>query len=115
MAIDFRVYYSDGSTYEGAVESTPIFEVLMIVERDADHGRRLVSNGDYYIYDDGKWLAVDFVGMLQYMARPSMEKRFLVGVMVHSEKWNNVVRRARSDPDFPTQTALSAYETRVGF
>ena len=110
-----RVYYGDGSTYDGSVENTPIFEVLLIVERDKDHGRIIVSGGDYYIYDDGRWLAVDFVSMLQYMARPGMEKRFLVGVMVHSEKWNDAVRRARSDPDFPPQTALSAYETKAGF
>ncbi len=118
--IDFRVYYADGSTYDGyhnAVENTPIFEVLLIVERNANHGRKLVKGGDYYIYyQNGTWHAVDFVGMLQYMRRPYMEKRFLVGVMSYDEdSWNDTVRKARSDPDFPPQTALSAYETRDGF
>ena len=115
---DFRVYYSDGSTCDGyhdAVEKVPIFEVLLIVERNKDHGRKIVSNGDYYVYDDRRWLSCDLETKNMYMERPVKEKRYLIGVMVHSDKWDDAVRRARSDPDFPPQTALSAYETKDGF
>ena len=110
---DFRVYYADGSTYDGPVESVPIFEVLVIVERDADHGRRLVSGGDFYVWDDGKWLACDQFTMFQYLARPGLNKRVLIGVMVHGDRWNEIARRARYDPDFPDQTGYHVYERKV--
>jgi len=42
---DFRVYYSDGSTYDGVVENAPIYEVLLILEKDKLHGRRIVFGG----------------------------------------------------------------------
>ena len=114
--MDFKVYYLGGDTYHGAVKNTPIWLTLLIVEKDELHGRKIVSGGDYYVYEpNGKWMSVDYAGMLQYMSRPFMEKRFLVGVMVDSKDWDDVVRKARSDPDFPPQTALSAYETKAGF
>lgn len=113
--MNWRVYYSDGATYDGPVDNVPIWEVLVIVERDPMHGRKLVSGGDYYIYDGGRWIAGDLMTMWQYMARPGTVKRVLVGVMVNSKKWQETMRKARNDPDFPVQTALHQYEDREGF
>ena len=113
--IEFKIYYSNGETYVGDVAYAPIWETLIIVERDEEHGRKIVSGGDYFIYDNEKWIACDFVTMLQYMAKDGMYKRFLVGVMVTSEVWQDAMLKARSDPDFPTQTALHTYESKDGF
>jgi hypothetical protein len=113
--IDFKIYYSDGSVYSGDVSECPIWEVLLIVEKDKEHGRKIVSGGDYYTYEDGRWISCDFITMLQYMARSGMYKRFLVGVMSSHEKWADAVRRARVDPDFPEQTALHKFESKDGF
>lgn len=114
-AIRFRIYYADGTTYDGPVDHVPIWEVLVIVERDPMHGRKLVSSGDYYIYDNARWIACDLMTVWQYLARPGMLKRVLVGVMVDSERWQETMRRARYDPDFPAQTALHHYESREAF
>lgn len=116
----FRVYYSDGSTYtaynEEDVAKTPIYEVLVIVERDVYHGRRLVSGGDYYILEeDNKWTSCDMETRNMYMARNGLRKRYLIGVMVHHDKWAKIMLRAREDPDFPDQTALHRYESSEGF
>lgn len=113
MAIDYRIYYSDGTTYSGPVASCPIWEVLLIVERDRDNGRKIVSSGDFYTYTGGRWMAVDYFGMMQYLARDGMEKRVLVGVMVDSDKWNAAMRRAYNDPDFPKKTGHAMYEHRM--
>lgn len=113
----YKVYYSDGSIFVGTednVGDTPIFEVLAIVEKDRNHGRKVVSNGDFYIFQNKKWIACDYWTMIQYMARKGMEKRFLIGVMVEEETWNKTITLARHDPDFPTQTAFHLYERREG-
>ena len=115
----FRVYYSDFSTFtaynEEDVWKTPIYEVILILEFDKEHGRKIVSSADYYVWDDGKWLACDYETRNMYMAREGREKRYLIGVMVHNDKWTKIVKKAREDPDFPTQTALHHYETKEGF
>ena len=112
--MNWKVYYSDGSTYTGSVEIAPVLEVLLIVERDEKHGRKIVSGGDFYTFHNGRWQSVDYFGMIQYLVRPGL-KRVLVGVMTDSDTWNDTVRRARNDPDFPDQTALHSYETKDGF
>lgn len=112
--MNWRVYYADGTTYNGDVANVPIFEVLVIVEVDKNHGRKLISNGDYYIWDDRRWLACDKETKEAYMARPGMEKRYLIGVMVHDEKWERIMKVARNDADFPIQTATHMYESKEG-
>ena len=103
--IPFKVYYRDGSTYVGPPENTPIFDVALILAFDRNHGRRVVSNGDFYIWESGEWLAVDWWSMVGYMARPGFGKRFLIGVMMPFEDWNEINRIAAEDPDFPPRTA----------
>lgn len=111
--LPWRVYYSctDGRTFDGAVEDAPVFHVLLIVERCPDHGRRIVSGGDYYcwIVEEARWRAVDFIGMVQYLSTSGW-KRVLVGEMVDSELWNKTMQLAMSDPDFPVKTGFASYE-----
>ncbi len=111
--IDFRVYYDTGGTYSGPVEGTPIFGVLVIVERSLEHGRRLVTNGDYYCWDEKRkrWLPGDYPHLVQYLHRPGW-KRVLMGVTVNSDEWNEVMKRATNDPDFPVKTGYDFHEVK---
>lgn len=113
VEIPFRVYYSDGSTYDGPPENTPIFEVLVIVERSKEHGYRLVTNGDYYCWDNERkrWLPGDELHMIQYLHRPGW-KRVLLGITVNNNEWNDVMKRATSDPDFPVKTGYDFHEVK---
>jgi len=104
----FKVYYSDGTTFSGTkdnVGDTPMWEGLVIVQRDKNHGRRIVIGGDFYVYENDGWISCDMFTMMQYLARKGMEKRIIVGVMVSQEKWNETVKRAYDDLDFPEKTA----------
>jgi len=118
--IPWRVYYTDGATYPGSESNqpcdpwvAPIFGCQIIVERDADHGRRIVSGGDFYVWvvEEERWRACDQWGMIQYMAKPG-PKRFMVGEMIASDGWNALMRRAMTDPDFPVKTGYSPYEAK---
>jgi hypothetical protein len=117
----FRVYYSkyaQQETFDGSRENigeTPVDEVLVIVQWDLDHGRKLVSGGDFYCWDpEFFWIPCDRETKDQYIRRPGLH-RYLRGVMVHHEEWNRVVKLAREDPDFPPQSALHRYETKDHF
>lgn len=107
--MDFRVYYADGTTYDGDAMGAPALDALLIVEKDADHGRRIVSGGDYFVWEGGRWWAVDQVGMYTYLVRTG-PRRVLIGRMVSNEHYAETWRRAESDTDFPLRTAFGVYE-----
>jgi len=109
--IDFRIYYKNGETYSGPPEDAPIFDVLVIVERDKNHGRRLISDKDFYIWIDDRWRAVDYFGMIQYLKDPGW-KRILLGVMADDQVWNATVKAAMQDPEFPAKTAYGINEVK---
>lgn len=110
--INFRVYYADAEPYAGDPFLAPALGVLVIVEVDPEHGRRLVSSKDYYIWDGGRWWSVDYIGMLDYLIRPGA-KRVLFGRTVENEAWYATMRLANEDPDFPARTAWGAKEERL--
>jgi hypothetical protein len=104
----FKVYYTDGSTFTGDAFETPALNVLFIVEKSAEHGRRLISNGDYYVYESHGWEAVDREGMFQYLCDKG-PRRILLGRIVPNEQWNAIRAKAESDPDFPPRTSLNSF------
>lgn len=112
MTITFRIYYKGGMTYEGAPENAPIFDVLVIVEKDANHGKRLVTHGDYFCWEDNRWRPYDYPGLIQYLKNPGW-KRVLLGVMADEKEWTETYKRALNDANFPVKTAYDMYEVKV--
>jgi hypothetical protein len=108
----YRIYYDDGKTYSGKPFDAPALGVVVIVEKDAEHGRRIVSGGDYFVYRDDRWFAVDFIGMLDYLIQPGA-KRVLIGRMISNERWNQIYNAAENDTDFPARTAYGVYEKKL--
>lgn len=114
----FKVYYKrkDGEfpTFSGDgrnVFDTPMPFVLAIVEESKRHGRRLVTNGDYYVLRDSSWHPVDLPGLFQYWLEPGAQK-VLMGITVSAEEWNDVMRLATNDPDFPPKTGYDFLEVK---
>lgn len=104
----FRIYYDGGATYDDDPFNAPCFGVLLIVENDFDHGRRIVSNGDYYVWD-GRWWNKDFIGLIDYLQTPG-PKKVVMGRMVANDEFNRVYAIANEDTDFPNRTAYGAFE-----
>jgi len=110
---NFKVYYSDGSTHASDDPyTTPVPEVVAIVQIDKLHGRRVVAGDDYYIWNETSWYGTDLIGMFQYMMKDG-PRRVLYGVMVHEEQWQDIMRLANEDSDFPKRTAYGRDERRV--
>jgi hypothetical protein len=110
-AIPFRIYYDAGITYDGNPFNAPAWGVLLICERDAEHGRRIVAYGDYYCWKDGQWYNMDKTGMLDYLAQPG-ERKVIFGRFVDNQTWKEAYHRADTDPDFPQRTAYHPREVR---
>lgn len=108
----FKVYYSDGSTYEGEPFDAPPMHVALILEKDKDHGRRIVSLTDFYVWRLGRWFGTDMPGFYQYLMTPGEAKYVLFGEMMLQDDWNAINGVAQEDPDFPVRTAYHANEPR---
>jgi hypothetical protein len=66
----YRIYYADGEIYSDDPFNAPGLGVLLVVESDPEHGRRIVSGGDYFVWDDGRWWPKDQIGLIDYLLQP---------------------------------------------
>lgn len=108
----FRIYYAGGTWYDGPAFNAPALGVLVIVERDSEHGHRLVTGGDYYTWHSGRWWACDLFGLYDYLIYCAPSK-VLFGRMVTNEEYRRVYNMADSDVEFPNRTAWGVYEKRL--
>jgi hypothetical protein len=88
--VRYRIYYSDGTTYDGTVETVPQAPptgVQVIVQFD-DYSEHwyMQSGSDNYIWRDGRWVGVDDTGRTVYLVTPGW-KRVLFGETIRTERW----------------------------
>lgn len=108
---NWRVYYADGSTFDGDVEQAPGVGVIGIVRRDvapADYpytnGRELLYGKDHYWWVGDRWLGGDSYGRDDYLRSPGW-KKVIAGRTVPRVQFEAVKQRMETDPDFPQMSA----------
>ena len=107
----WKVYYSDGSTFVGAVEEAPARDIQVIVQLSKDHGWQAVSGDDYYIWRGDRWIGVDHFGMYDYLIEPGW-KRVLCGRTISNAEFNTIWQQAMNDPEMPKKTAFGSRERK---
>ncbi len=117
--MDWRIYYSDGSTSEGEGDPSSIalacrFDVQVIVIPDEDHGRRLIYFADYYLYrtDLKLWIGVagEISAMMALTQHTGKISCVLWGAMMDNEGWHNIQQRASFDEGFPPLNGKRRYD-----
>ena len=96
--MNWRVYYDDGSTFEGLPHDAPAFGVLGI--RQAPPGDRQLITRDFYLYreDYGCWIEVDRDGLVDHFTTAARHiTACLVGRTVPPEVWKAAMRRMADD------------------
>lgn len=107
---NWKIFYDDGKHFSGGCPwEAPGLGVLIIVEKDPECGRRLVSGYDFYIWRDQQWYGVDYFGLIDYLIQPG-EKKVLLGRTVTNERYNEVYHQAIADPDFQPKTSSAIFE-----
>ncbi len=107
----FRIYYDDGSTYDGAPECAPGAGVIGIVRRDEaaedfpyTNGRELLYGKDHYWWTGERWLGGDSYGRDDYLRQPGWRK-VIAGRTVERVRFERVKRQMETDPAFPPMSA----------
>lgn len=103
--IRFRVYYSDGTTFDGPVEDAPGQGVIVVAQENPDVGRELLHAKDYYVWDEDQWNGVDTYGLYDYLAQLGWRK-VLAGRTVKYATYSEVFDAAVNDDYLPEKTAL---------
>jgi len=104
--IDWKVYYGDGSTIssnDSEAEDIPSRNVICIVNKHEDVGRQIVTRHDYFWFD-GFWTGGDIFGLFDYLLCPGWRK-VLFGRTIKTDQYDQIVKRALKDPDFPVKSA----------
>jgi len=81
MAVNWRIYYDDGSTFsneDGSLQDAPAFGVQAVV------------------CDPDLWGTGDFVGLIDYLIKIGIVK---FGRLARNEDYHQALTTARQDPD----------------
>jgi hypothetical protein len=117
----WRVYYADGSTYDGAVADAPGDGVIVIVQADNTPGdpyavgRELLFDADFYCYRvrEDRWFRCDVFGLHDYLRTPGHMSKVVFGQWAARSVYKATLIRAQQDPDFPVKSAMQAGERRL--
>jgi hypothetical protein len=89
----WRLYYDDGSTWEGPVEAAPGLGVVVVLMTDF-----VIVGHDFYCWhaDQGRWWGADQAGLWDYLQQPGW-KKVLFGRTVSNEQYGRIHARAMRD------------------
>jgi hypothetical protein len=108
----WRIYYGNGKTFsslDGLPEDAPPWNVQLIIQLDEITGRYNQTGDNFYIWIGDKWVGVDQIGLLDYLAHesPSIVK---FGRTLSNEDYKKILKVAESDSDFPSRSAWKPTE-----
>ena len=85
-----QVFYGDGSVVEFA-PGVPTRNVQAILQPHLDVGAEIVTGGDYYVFEDGHWRAVDIFGLFDFLMDTGL---VLFGRTINSEEYYKIMKYA---------------------
>ena len=112
----FRIYYSDGSTFEGEPEDAPAEHVQCVAFNDPDLGyetvgRRVLRDWDIFIYSEGiGWHGTNKYADLRHHLVHSKVRRVLFGEWIPRDQFKAILHRAETDPPFRVKSATDPTE-----
>lgn len=111
----FRIYYGDGTTFEGEPEDAPTENVQAIIWDDPEigissAGRIVLHQWDIYIYSaDIGWHGTNkYADLLLHLKKgcgPQGVRAVLLGQWISRENWLQILHRARTDEPFKPKSA----------
>lgn len=96
--IDWVVYYNRETTFnndDGDPIDAPAWGIQVIAQTDDQVGRRLISQSDFYLFIDGKWVGVDFIGLIDHLA--NVLGIVKVGRMIDRQQYRAILEQAGID------------------
>lgn len=114
----WKIWYDDGfsvSDGDANPEEVPARGVEAITRPDEKVGYKILTGFDYYwwVGDEKQWFGGDNFGLWDYLAQPGW-KKVLFGRSMTDEKYEELLEKARNDPDLPEKSARYPDENAPG-
>ena len=96
----WKIYYSDSTfdSTQGEPKEAPFWDVQDIIQLDLNSEKKYHQNqSDFYIFQDGFWVGVDLVGLIDYLAHYKNEIVVKAGRTIPTDKWLEIFNRAKED------------------
>jgi len=110
----WRIWYDNDTTFgneDGSPQLAPGRGVICIVQDDERTGR-LRLTGDYYIWQHGRWFAVDLFGLWDYLSGKDW-KCVKFGRFATYDRYAAICQRAEADMRMPERSGWNPGEERV--
>lgn len=92
----WRIFYDDGSEYEGSLDGVEPFGVICIVQTKQDGRNHIIHQKDYYAFNGSHWLSLDMMGIIDYLVhKPETIKKLIVGRTIDTKSFWDIFERAR--------------------
>ena len=98
--LKWRIYYSDGSTFDdtqGTPEQAPSLGIVIINQSGHDGGPLSLAGFDYYWHENDWWYGGDLFGFWDYLQRTGIGK---FGRVMFTPDYRALRDKAEKDPDF---------------
>ena len=105
----FRIYYGDGSTYDGETQAdafaAPVLDVQIVKqEADNERGFTLRHGSNFYCWEDrpvARWSGKgDVFGLQDYYGYQTGPQKVLIGREIYDDTYQEICRRAVADGPF---------------
>lgn len=112
--MEWRIYYDHGGIFDSSMGSpaeAPAHGVICICTQDEKLGRLVLNGFDFYCYhEDGEWFGCDQWGMIDKLLHNLPFSAWKMGRTVRTLVFDETIRRATHDPDFPIKSGHSKQE-----
>jgi hypothetical protein len=92
--VSWKIFYGDGTTLKGEgplPSGAEARDVQAIVQDHPEVGEEFVTGGDWFVWRDGLWWAVDNSGLWDYVLTTGLAMQ---GRMMKREEYQKLVREA---------------------
>jgi len=98
----WRIYYGDGSTYEGDPFYAPAQNVIVIIRYGPNENAlcHSISLRGYYVYKNGMWDICDEVGYWDYMLNWKEPRIAIFGRSLKDKIYELILAKAIQDKEF---------------
>lgn len=96
----WKIFYSSGtfSSEDGTPKDAPFWDIQDIIQWNPVAEKKYHQNGaDYYIFQDGYWMGVDLIGLVDYLGYYKDECIVKIGRTIPTDKWLEIFNQAKED------------------
>lgn len=94
----FRIYYADGSEYEGPPEDAPVRGVICILQRRADGRYHIADRKSHYVWDTKEWLPCTWDDVEEFLLdRREIDIVVIRGRVIGHKEYQDIFNKAKED------------------